>query len=79
MFFLECHVTTFICFRFLKHFLATYPTGTQRPDDVPLWSYFDRDVPVHNRTKIELIRFLTYFGFAMSGMHLGSRNVEKFP
>ena len=62
-----------------KNFLAAYPAGTQRLDDVPLWSYFGRDVPVHNRTKIERIRFLTYFGFAMSGMHLGSRNIEKFP
>ena len=31
------------------------PAGTQRPEDViedvPLWSYFGRDVPDHNRPK----------------------------
>ena len=26
------------------------PAGTQRPEDVPLWSYFGRDVPDHNMT-----------------------------
>ena len=41
-----------------------YPAGTQRHEDVPLWFYFARDVPDYNRTKIERIRFLTYFGFA---------------
>ena len=52
------------------------PSGTQRPEDVPLWSYFGRDVLDHNRTKIGCIRFLTYFGSAMSDLHLAS---EKFP
>ena len=55
------------------------PAGTQRPEDVPLWSYFGRDAPDHNRTKIGRIRFLTYCGSAMSGMHLASGNIEKFP
>ena len=55
------------------------PTGTQRPEDVPLWSYFGRAILDHNRTKIGRIRFLTYFGFATSGMHLASGNIEKFP
>ena len=55
------------------------PAGTQRPKDVPLLSYFGRDVPDHNRTKIERNRFLTYFGSAMSDMHLTSQNIEKFP
>ena len=29
------------------------PVDTQRPEDVPLWSYFGRNVPDHNRTKTE--------------------------
>ena len=57
----------------------TYPAGTQRFEDVPLCFYFGRDVPNHNRTKIRRIRFLTYFGFAISGMYLASGNIEKFP
>ena len=54
------------------------PVGTQWPEDVPLWSYFGWDVPDHNRTKIVCIKFLTYFGSAMSGMHLVSGNKEIF-
>ena len=50
--------------------IRDFPAGTQRPEDVPLWPYFGRDVPDHNRTKIGRIRFLTYFSSAMS---------EKFP
>ena len=38
-----------------------FPAGIQRLEEVPLWSYFGRDVPCHNRTKIRPIRFLTYF------------------
>ena len=53
--------------------------GTQRSEDVPLQSYFDRDIPYHNRTKIGRIMFLIYFDSAMSGMHLTSGNIEKFP
>ena len=55
------------------------PAGTQRPEDVPLWSYFGRGIPDYNRTKMGRIWFFTYFGFAMSGMHLASGNVERFP
>ena len=55
------------------------PAGTQCYEDVPLWSYFGRNVPDHNRTKIGCLRFLTYFGSAMYGMHLASGNIEKFP
>ena len=58
---------------------STFPAGTQRPEDVPLWSYFGRDDPDHNRTKIGRIRFFTYFGSAMSDIHLASENIEKFP
>ena len=58
---------------------CSYPTGTQRPEDVPLCSCFGRDVPNHNRTKIGRIRFLTSFASAMSGMYLASGNIEKFP
>ena len=53
--------------------------GTQRSEDVPLQSYFDRDIPYDNRTKIGHIMFLIYFDSAMSGMHLASGNIEKFP
>ena len=53
---------------------TSIPADTQ---DFPLWSYVGRAVPDHNRTKIGRIRFLTYFGFAMSGMHLASGNIEK--
>ena len=35
------------------------PAGTQCPEDVPLWTYFGRDVPDNNRTKTGRIRFLT--------------------
>ena len=55
------------------------PAGTQRPEDVPLLSYFGRDVLDHNRTKIGRSSFLTCFGCAMSDMHLTSKNIEKFP
>ena len=55
------------------------PVGTQRPEDVPLWSYFGRNVPDRNRTKIGHFRFLTYFGSAMYSVHLASGNIEKFP
>ena len=34
------------------------PASKQRPEDVPLWSYFGRDIPDHNRTKIGRFRFL---------------------
>ena len=53
------------------------PAGTQRPEDIPLWSYFGREVLCHNKTKI--FRFLTYFGSAMSDLHLAPGNIEIFP
>ena len=55
------------------------PAGTQRLEDVPIWPYFVRGISNHSRTKIARIRFLTYFGYAMSGKYLASGNVEKFP
>ena len=55
------------------------PAVTKRPEDVPLWSYFSRDVPDYHRTKIGRIKFLTYFGSAISGMHLASGNMKNFP
>ena len=57
---------------------TTIPAATQRPKDVPLRSEFGRDVLDHNRTKIGHIKFLTYFGSAISDIHLESGNVEKF-
>ena len=45
----------------------------------PLMMLFGRDVPDHDRTKIGRVRFLTYFGSAMSDLHLVSGNIEKFP
>ena len=45
--------------------IATIPAGTQRPEDISLWSYFGQEVSDHNKTKIGRIRFLTYFGSAM--------------
>ena len=77
-----------ICRTYKNHLLNIYnsffyhmshPAGIQRPEDVPLWSYFRREVPDHNRTKIGCIRPLTYFGSAISGKHLASGNIEKFP
>ena len=53
------------------------PAGTQRPEDVPLWSCFGRDVPDYKRYKIGCIRFLTYFGSAMCNIHLASGKVKK--
>ena len=44
----------------------------------PLKSYFGRVAPDHSRTKIRRIKFLTYFGSVISGMHLASENIEKF-
>ena len=58
---------------------TTYPAGTQRSRNVPLWYSFGQDVLDHDGTKIGRIRFLTYFGSAMSGMDLASQNIEKFP
>ena len=40
---------------------------------------FGRDVPDDNRTKIRRAIFLAYFGSAVSGIHLASGNIEKFP
>ena len=54
------------------------PASTQRPKDIPLWSYFGRDVPDHNSTKIPHFRFLNYFAAAMYGMRLAPRNIKKF-
>ena len=51
----------------------------QRPKDVPLWSYFGRDVPDHNRTNTEHIKVLTFFGSTMSSMDLASGNIDKIP
>ena len=65
--------------KFISYKLMLLPSDMQRPEDFPLWSYFGRDVPGHIRTKIGRIKFLTYFGSAMSGMHLASENIEKFP
>ena len=58
--------------RIVFYFEIIQPTGTQRPINAHLCSYFDRDIPDHNRTKIGCIKSLTYFGFAMSGMDLES-------
>ena len=58
---------------------SSFPAGTQRPEDVPLWPYFGRDVPDHSRTKTGRIRFLAYFGSALSDMHLASENIKIFP
>ena len=55
----------------------SYPADTQRPENAPLWSYFVRDVPDLNRTKIVRFKFLDYFGSAMYGMPLASGNIEK--
>ena len=63
---------------FCGNLRGRYPAGTQRPENVLLCSYFGRDVPEHNKTKIGRIRFLTYFGSVMSDMHLASGNIEKF-
>ena len=49
-----------------------FPAGTQRPKDFPLWSYFGRDVPGHNKTKIGRIRFLTSQERHGAGVTLGS-------
>ena len=68
------------CTDFSKHIAnGLFPADTQRPVDVPLWSYFGRDVLDHDRTKIGCIAFLTYFGSAMSDLHLASGNKEKLP
>ena len=55
-----------------SHFLLinnTNLTGTQLPEEVLLWPYFFQDIPDHNRTKIGRMRFLIYFGSAMSDLH----------
>ena len=62
--------------RFFKFSLS--PAGTERPEDVPLWSCFGLDVPDHNKTKIGRIRSLIYFGSAMPDIHLESENIETF-
>ena len=54
-----------------------FPASTERPQDIALWSYFGRDVPDHNRTKIGRVGFLTYFGPTMSDIHFALRNIEK--
>ena len=59
--------------------MSFFPAGKQRPEDVPLWSYFGLDVWDHNMTKIGRFRFLAYFLSAMYGIHLASGNTKKFP
>ena len=54
------------------------PAGTQRLKDVRLWSYFGRNIPDHHLTKIEWIRFLTYFASVISDIHLASKIRAKF-
>ena len=44
-----------------------------------LKNVFANNMSTDNRTKIGRISFLTYFDFAMSGMHVASGNTEKFP
>ena len=56
-----------------------YPAGTQSPEDVPLWSYFGRDDPDYNRTKIGHVRFLTYFGSTIADIQLESGKIKKIP
>ena len=46
------------------------PTGAQRPEDVPLWSYFGQNVADHKRIKLGCIRFLTNFDSIMSDIQL---------
>ena len=55
---------------------AIYPSRSTTSRERPLVVLFCLD---HNRTKIGRIRVLTYFGSAMSDIHLGSGNIEKFP
>ena len=47
----------------------------EHSEDVPLWSYFVRDAPDRNRSKIGHIRFLTYFGSSMSDVHFALRDI----
>ena len=46
--------------------MSTYPAGTKRSEDAPLWFYFGPDVLDHNRTKIGRIWFATFFGSSVS-------------
>ena len=57
--------------------LSNYPACTQRPENVPLWSYFGRDVPDHNRTKIERIMFFNLFWLCNVCSTLGMRKYRK--
>ena len=68
-------VFIFILVVLITTFSTVFSAGTHRHEDVPLWSYFGRDVPHHNRTKIGRVRFLTYFISAMSDVHLTLKNI----
>ena len=43
------------------------------------WSYFDRNVLGHNRTKVWRFKSLTFFSSTMSDLQLGLRKIENVP
>ena len=72
-------VKMFLIWKLLKYYSTLYPASTQRLEDVPLWSYFGRDVPDHFWTKIGRITYVTYFGTTMSDEHFESVKRGKIP
>ena len=62
-----------------RNFTNINPADTRRPENIPLWSYFGRDVLDFNMIEIGRIVFLTNFDSAMSSdIHLASGITEKF-
>ena len=62
-----------------RNFPNINPADTRRPEDIPLWSYFGRDVLDLNMIEIGRIGFLTNFDSAVSSdIHLASGITENF-
>ena len=58
----------------------SFPTSTQNPEDVHLWSYFGPDLPDHNMIKIGCIRFFNLLWLFNVWYTLRTRKYRKnFP
>ena len=75
-FFLKMQSETLLLQNIL-HPLINFPTGTQRPENVPQWVYFCQDISNHKKTKIRRIRFLIYFSNIICDLQLESQRIEK--
>ena len=55
---------------------SLYQVDMHRHEEVSLLFYFGRDIPDHKKIKMGLIRCLTYFGSAISDIHLETGKIS---